>query len=197
MKVPALPLPGIAKAFAANPRLRWGMWLILTLVLGHVVLVQSDRLAAARHDYRAATERLGKAEAAVAQPDTVALLDLERKTHREIRSMFWKAETEGLAQAQLQAALDRALARIGLGNLRFRSGSILPVSGLADVWRAQIRLDARFQPGLELRIVRALATFPKKLVVDRIHLRRRSEDGSYLVLIVSSYFVGLKTEPPK
>ena len=197
MKVPALSFSGFVRAIAANPRLLWGIWLILGLILGHVVLVQSDRLTAARHDYRAATQRLGKAEAVLGQPDTAALLDLERKTHRKIRSIFWQAATEGLAQAKLQAALDRALGRLVRGDLHFRSGSILPVSDLPGVWRARIRLDARFQPGLELRMVRALATFPKKLVVDRLDLRRRDQDESYLVLVVSSYFVGLKTELPK
>ena len=197
MKVAARSLPSFLKEIAVNARLRWGIWLILGLLFGHVILLQSDRLAAARHDHHAATERLRKAEAMLGQPDTEALLDSERKTHRKIRSMFWQAETEGLAQAKLQAALDGALGRLGLRNIHFRSGSILPVSNLPGMWRAQIRVDAKFRPGSELRIVHALATNPKKLIVDRLDLRRHSQDGSYLVLIVSSYFVGLTTELPK
>ncbi|MCY4559724.1 MAG: hypothetical protein OXF79_25850 [Chloroflexi bacterium] len=197
MKVPALSFAGFAKAIAAKPRLRWGVWLILGLLLGHAMLIQSDRLAAVRHDYHAAAQRLGKAEAVLGQPDVAALLDLERKTHREIRSKFWQAETEGLAQAKLQAALDGTLSPLGLRDLHFRSGSVLPVSEPPGVWRAQLRLDAKFQPGSELRIMHALATYPKKMVVDRIDLSRPSQDGSYLVLMVSSYFVGLKTKSSK
>ncbi|MDE0174797.1 MAG: hypothetical protein OYH76_21975 [Defluviicoccus sp.] len=197
MKYSARMLPWFMQELAANARLRWGIWLILALLLGHGIVLQSDRLAAVRGDYHAAAEHVRKAASVLHQPDVTALLDSEREINRKIRSTFWQAETEGLAQAKLQAALDGMLGRLGLKDARFRSASVQPVSKLPGVWRTQVRLDATFPPGSELRIVHALATHPEKLVVDRLDLRRHGPDGSYLVLIVSSYFVGLKTELPK
>ena len=194
MKISARLFPSLIQEFAANTRLRWGLWLILVLLLGHGIVLQSDRLAAVRSDHHAAAERVGKAESVLHQADVAPLLDSEREINRKIRSTFWQAETEGLAQAKLQAALDGMLGRLGLRDIRFRSGSVQPVSRLPGVWRAQVRLDAKFPPGAELRIVHALAAHPEKLVVDRLDLRRHGPDGSYLVMIVSSYFVGLKTE---
>ena len=186
-----------ARELTANTRLRWGVWLILGLVLGHVILVQSDRLAAVRIDHRAAIERLRKAEAVLEQRGIPALLEAEREAHRKIRSMYWQAKTEGLAEAKLQAALGAALNRLGLTNIQFRSGSIRSVPDLPGVWRVQLRLDARFRPGLELRIVNALAAHSKMLFVDRLDLRGRTQGQSYLLLIVSSYFVGLTTKRPE
>ena len=197
MKLSARPLPSLIREFAANTRLRWGVWLILVLLLGHVIVLQSDRLAAVQRDQHAVAERVRKAESVLQRPDVAALLDSERETNRKIRSTFWHAETEGLAQAKLQASLDGMLRRLGLRDIHFRSGSVQPVSKLPGVWRAQIRLDAKFPPGSELRIVHVLANHPEKLVVDRLDLRRHGPDRSYLVLIVSSYFVGLKAEVPK
>ena len=196
MKGPARSLASLMRELAANARLRWGIWLVFCLLLGHAILAQSDRLAAARHDHAAATERLRKAEAILRQRDTFALLDTEREHQSRIRSLFWQAETEGLAQAKLQTAVADTLRGLGLTDIHFRSGSSQPVSGLPGVWKTQIRLDARFRPGYEFRIVHALSTNPDKLVVDRLDLGRHRTDDSYLVLIVSAYFMGLKSEPP-
>lgn len=181
---------------SANVRLRWGVVLILGLLLGYAILWQSDRLAEARRDYEAVTEQLARAEAVLGQ-DSLALLDTERETHRRINSMFWKAETEGLAQAQLQSALGGLLSRLGLRKTRLHTGSSRPVPDLPGVWQVQIRAAANYRPGLELRIVHALSTHPKKMIVDRLDLKRHGPNEGYLVLIVSSYFVRVKAGPPK
>ena len=193
MSVASRLLRPLAAELGANARLRWGVVLILALLLGYALLWQSDRLAEARRDYEAVTEQLARAEALLGQKDSPALLDAERETHGRISSMFWKAETEGLAQAQLQSALGGLLSRLGLRKTRLRTGSSRPVPDLPGVWRVQIRADARYRPGLELRIVQALATHPKKMIVDRLDLKRHGPNEGYLVLIVSSYFVGVKT----
>ena len=64
---------------------------------------------------------------------------------------------------------------------------------LPGIWRVQTRLDAGYRRGVEPRVLHALATYPKKLVVDRLdlHQRRRS---SRLMLILSAYFVGVEAE---
>ena len=180
-----------ASEFAANTRLRWGAQIVLALLLGYVILLQSDRLAAIRSDYDAGIERLNEAQALLERPDEPALLEMERETHREIRSMFWQAGTEGLAQAKLQSAVVGLFTDLGLTNVHLRSGSSQPVPHLPEVQRVQIRLDSDYRPGLELRIVHDLATHPEKLFVDRLDLRRRGPDDAHLVLVVSSYFIGM------
>ena len=44
-------------------------------------------------------------------------------------------------------------------------------------------------------MLHALATHPKKMIVDRLDLRRRGQRDSYLTLILSAYFVGVEAEP--
>ena len=197
MRVSSRLFRPLVTELSANARLRWGVLLILGLLLVYAILWQSDRLADARRDYEDVTEQLARAASVLDQKDNFALLDAERETYRRISSMFWKAETEGLAQAQIQSALGRLFSRLGLRNTRFRSGSSQPVPDLPGVWRVQVRADANYRPGLELRIVHALATHPKKMIVDRLDLKRHGPNEGYLVLIVSSYFVGVKTAAVK
>ena len=183
-----------AAEFGENARLRWGVWLILAFLLVYGILVQSDRLAAARGDYAAESKRLARAETLLDQRDWPARLEAEREAHRRIRSTFWQAETEGLAQAKLQAALTAVIEDLGLRKPRLRPGTSEPLPDLPEVWRVQTRLDAAYRPGVELRLLHALATHPKKLLVDRLDLVRRKRNDSRLMLILSAYFVGVTAE---
>ena len=184
----------LAAELAANARLRWGVWLSLGIVLLYCLLVQSDRVAAVHDEYAAEAGRLTKAGVLLRRQDWPDLLEAERRTHRELTAMFWQAETEGLAQAKLQAALGAVTEGLDLRNARVRSGVSQPVPDLPGIWRVQTRLDAACRPGVELEALHAMATYPKKLVVERLDLRRRKGQDSRLALIVSAYFVGIEAQ---
>ena len=183
-----------AAELAGNARLRWGVWLILGIVLLYCVLVQSDRVAAVHDEYAAEADRLAKAEILLQRQDWPELLEAERKTHRALKAVFWEARTEGLAQAKLQGALTGAVEGLALRKPRIRSGVSQPVPDLPGVWRVQTRLDAAYRPGVELQVLHALATHPKKLIVDSLELRQRGRQDFYLTLILSAYFVGVEAE---
>ena len=182
----------LAAELTANERLRWGVWAILAILLVYCLLVQSDRLAAAHRDHAAEVGRLARAGQVLSGTDWPALLEDEREVHRALESRFWQAETEGVAQAKLQDALAGVVGGLGLRNPRFRSGASQAVPGLPGIWRVQTRLDAAYRPGAELPALHALATHPRKLVVDRLDLIRRERNDSRIVLIVSAYFVGVE-----
>ena len=195
MKALRRALQPLAAELGANARLRWGVWLILGILLVYCILVQSDRLAAAHRDYVAEAERLAKAQILLEGQDWPALFAAERETHRETESRFWRAETEGLAQAKLQDALSGAIDGLRLRNPRIQSGVSQPVPDLPGIWRVQTRLDAAYRSGAEIQALHALATHPKKLIVDRLQLNRRKQGRSRLMLIVSAYFVGVEPDP--
>jgi len=182
----------LATELAANDRLRWGVWLILGILLVYCILVQSDRLAAAHRDHAAELERLARAGQVLAGRDWPALLEAEREAHRALEARFWPAETEGLAQAKLQDALARVVEGLGLRDARFRAGASQAVPGAPGIWRVQTRLDAGYRRGAELRALHALATHPQKLIVDRLDIMRRERNDSRIVLILSAYFVGVE-----
>ena len=186
-------LAPLAAEFAGNARLRWGVWLMLGIALFYCILVQSDRVAVVHDDYVAETEHMVKAETILRdRQDWPQLLEAERETYRERVAGFWQAETTGLAQAKLQAALADVIDGFDLRKPRIRSGGSQPVPGLPEVWRVQARLDGGYRPELEPQVLHALATYPKKLIVDRLDLRRRGGRDSHVALILSAYFVGVE-----
>ena len=185
----------VAAELAGNPRLRWGVWLIAGIVLFWCILVQSDRVAAVNGEYTAEAGRLAKARRLVERQDWHERLEAERGMRRGLEAALWEAKTEGLAQAKLQGALNEAIKGLRLKKPRIRSGVSQPVPDLPGVWRVQTRLDAAYRTGVELQVLHALATHPKKMIVDRLDLRRRGQRDSYLTLILSAYFVGVEAEP--
>ena len=185
----------VAAELAGNARLRLGVWLIAGLLLLWCILAQSDRVAAMRGEYVAEAAHLAKARRLVARQDWHERLEAERETYHRLEASLWEAETEGLAQAKLQGALNEAIEGLGLDDPLIRSGVSQPVPDLPGVWRVQARLDAAYRPGVELQVLHALATHPKKMIVDRLELRRRSRRASHLDLMLSAYFTGVEAEP--
>ena len=138
----------LAAEVAGNARLRWGVWLILAIALFYCILIQSDRVAAVHDEYVAETDRMMKTEMILRdRQDWPQLLEAERETYRELLAMFWQAETAGLAQAKLQAALTGVIDSLDLRKPRIRSGASQPVPDLPAVWRVQTRLDGGYRPG--------------------------------------------------
>ena len=181
-----------AAEFAASARLRWGIRLAVAIVLGYCIVVQHERMAALHRDYADEAARVAKARALLERRDWPERLAAERSTHRRVESMFWPADTEGLAQARLQAALAGIVEPLALRNPRIRSGVSQPVAHLPGIWQVQTRLDAAYSPGVELKALHALATHPRKLIVERLELSRHDQREARLMLIVSAYFVGVE-----
>ena len=172
-----------------SPRLRLGVWLIAGLLLILGLTIQSDRLSAATTAYAEETRLLAGAQTALARTDWPELLAAEQAIHSTLAARFWQAETEGLAQAQLQQALREMADRLNLRNTRIRAGLTRAVPELPGVCQVQARFRSTYREGDELRLLYALATSDRKLVADRLQLTDRTA-----AVTVSAYFIGLTTE---
>lgn len=178
--------------FEVNARLRAGVWAIAAVVLFYLALVQSDRVTAAYDAFAAEAVRLARAEGLLEREDWPQLLEAERAANEALEAAFWQANTQGLAQAQLQAALAGIAGRLELRDVRVQPGLIQPVPEMDGIWRVQAQFNVSHESGEQLQVLHALATHPKKLVVDRVDLMR---GASRLVVLVSAYFVGFDVEP--
>ncbi len=184
-------LASLGEEFTTNARVRLGVWCVLAIVLLYWILVRSDHLEAARAEYAGEIVRLERAQDAGAYEEWPDLLELERRTATELTTSFWQAETEGVAQARLLSALTELAGEIELRQARITPGVTQTVDNAPGVWRVQARLTARHRNGAELRLIHALATHPKKLVVDLLEI---SQSRSRVNILVSAYFVGIAPE---
>jgi len=174
--------------FGANNRLRLGAWSIAFILLLFLALLQGERMVAAYDAYAAAADRMARAERLLGGRDWSAAFEAERQRNERLTALFWRADTQGLAQANLQAALTNMLNQLEVRNSRIRSGVSEPVPEAPGLWRIQAQVNVRYQQGAELQLLHQLATYPRKLIVDRLDI---VPQNSRLLLIVSAYFTGI------
>lgn len=178
----------LREEFANNIRVRFGVWCVLAIMLLYWTLVRADDLQAARQEYAGESARVDRAQNVGADQDWPVLLEAEQRTGAALTTSFWEAEKPGVAQAVLLAALTELAGEVELRDPRVQPGVTQPVANAPDVWRVQARLTARHRIGAELRLLHALATHEKKLVVDRLDI---NQTRSRINILVSAYFVGL------
>ena len=183
---------GQARAeLAGNLRLRYGVWLVVAILLAYLALAQNDRAQAAFASYVAEANRLSRTASLLEREDWPQLLAAERETHGRLAALTWQAESEGIAQAELQNEVRRMVEATQLNNVIIRTGVSQQVPGLPAVWRIQMRVTGGYAQGAELQLLHAVATHPKRLVVDRLDITRTNVR---LTLMVSAYFVGFASE---
>ena len=193
MNALAAAFANLRAQLAANPRLRAGAWAIAAIMAVYGLLLQSDRVEAAYASYTADAERLARARALLTREDLPALLAEERERDQALTERFWHAETQGLAQAELQAAVTEIVGELVFRNPRIQSGAIRAVDYAPGLWRVQAQFNGTYDAGAELEALHSIAVHPKKLVVDRLDLRSRDRR---MTLIVSAYFVGIQDAEP-
>lgn len=174
--------------FGANNRLRLGAWSIAFILLLFLTLLQGERMVVAYDAYAVAADRMARAERLLRGRDWSAAFEAERQRNERLTELFWRADTQGLAQANLQAALTNMLNQLEVRNSRIRSGVSEPVPEAPGLWRIQAQVNVRYQQGAELQLLHQLATYPRKLIVDRLDI---VPQNSRLLLIVSAYFTGI------
>ena len=176
---------------AANLRLRLGAWAAAFIVLFYAVLVQGDRVGAAHEGYVDGADRFARAERLRGQGEWNELLAAERLRNEQLSVLFWEAETQGLAEASLQAALQDLLKPLEFRNMRIQSGVSQPVPDVPGLWQIQAQVNAGYRQGAELQLLHKIATHPRKLVVNRLDLVPQNRR---LLMIVSAYFTGIPAE---
>ena len=181
----------VRSELAANLRLRLGAWAVAFIVLFYAVLVQGDRVAAAYDEYADGADRFARAERLRGQGEWSELLAAEQERNEQLSALFWEAETQGLAEASLQAALQELLRPLEFRNMRIQSGVSQPVPDVPGLWQIQAQVNAGYRQGAELQLLHKIATHPRKLVVNRLDLVPQNRR---LLLIVSAYFTGIPAE---
>ena len=178
----------VRSELAANLRLRLGAWAVAFIVLFYAVLVQGDRVGAAYDEYADGADRFARAERLRGQGEWSELLAAEQERNEQLSALFWEAETQGLAEASLQAALQELLRPLEFRNMRIQSGVSQPVPDVPGLWQIQAQVNAGYRQGAELQLLHKIATHPRKLVVNRLDLVPQNRR---LLLIVSAYFTGI------
>lgn len=194
--------PTIARArdeFAAKPAMRVGVWVIVAILAGYILFdVQAGRLATAAADQASTADRLARSRALLGRDDWTERLDAARAWERNLAERFWHADNPGLAQARLRTDIETLLAEVDTERSYIRLGLSQPVDGIPSdpsgraLWRIQVQVSGTARRRAILPLLHAVATYPRKLVEDRLMINRLSNDrrgDTRYEMLLTAYFV--------
>ena len=98
----------------SNPRLRYGVYMIIAIMWGYGILVLRDTVTAKREAWIAAEARIARARSLANSGDWVNRASEVKAAMGDFGSLLWKEGSLGLAQAAVQESVNRTLASAGL-----------------------------------------------------------------------------------
>ena len=99
-----------------NPRLRWGVLLIIGIFWLYGVLVLRDDLQEKTLQQRSVVQSISRLRAQLAQTEWAARLTPARVLAVQLEGKLWQAPTSGLAQAAFQDWLNATLLKAGVAS---------------------------------------------------------------------------------
>ena len=172
--------------FAANARLRFGVWSIVAILLLYLYLVIQDASEAEFDRYSGLRDRAASVSGVIRQQEW---LDRARDTssvRAAAESRFWSSRSEGLAQATFETWLAREAKAVRAENVRIQ---MLPVESRNEVialWKVSARVQFDFNPLAMQRLLYKMEGHSKLVTVDSLVLR--NDRRKNVDLVVTAWF---------
>jgi len=168
-----------------NPRLRWGVALIIGIFWLYAILLLRESLQEQTQQHRAAAQSLARLRAQLTQPEWVSRVAPAKTMAVQLEGRLWQAPTSGLAQAAFQDWLNAAMAKAGVTrpqitvtvideavasapNQSEGSGVTTP----ADLWKIKAKLGFDFSAPALLDFLNRIENHEKQIIVATLNLRK-------------------------
>ncbi len=174
-----------------NQRLRWLLWSVVYIVLFYISLVLND-WRQLHNDTVAQLQRTSiKLDQLQHQTQWQERWRHEQRVGETLRATLWEAQSDNLAEADLQNFLRKIMTGHGVQNYRPRLATTERVSlGGETVIKVAAEVSGAVAVGQIDHLMKALADNPKSLSVERFNYNPQA--GGQLTLHIAAYFLVTK-----
>ena len=168
-----------------NPRLRWGIALIIGIAWLYAVLLLRDSLQEQTQQHRSAAQNITRLRVQLAQPEWAERVAPAKVMAVQLEGKLWQAATPGLAQAALQDWLNAELLKVGINKPQINvtvleetpvnnpspnqeTGAATP----ADLWKIKAKLSFETTPASLMDFLSQIELYEKQVVVGGLTLRK-------------------------
>jgi len=174
-----------------NPRLRWGVALIIGIFWLYSILLLRDSLQQQTQQHRATAQALARLQAQLAQPQWTTRVTPAKVMAVQLEGKLWQAATPGLAQAAFQDWLNASMAKAGISkpqisvtvleeaapnaaaqNLGSSPTSSPPSSTPADLWKLKAKLSLEFNAPSLMSFLTLIENHDKQIIVAALNVRK-------------------------
>lgn len=188
-----------------NPRLRWGIALIVGIAWLYGILLLRDEVADQTLRYRSATQAIARLQAQLAQPEWADRATAARAMAVQLEGRLWQAPTPGLAQSAYQDWVTATLVKAGINNPQvtvtvvedapaagatgaapLTAAAAPAVAAPTDLWKIKAKLNFEFNAPALMDFLARLESHEKQTVVNT--LTARKEPAPRVDMEVVAYF---------
>ncbi len=176
----------ILKELRSNVRLRLGVGLIVTILVGYSAILLDEYRQKLRTEHQALVKRLAQLEGVTQQTQWTQRASETRALLVELEDKLWRANSKGLAQANLQAWLDSQMKAAAITETRLTMESTVDSTKYANVWQVTAQINGNFTAASLDTLLLAFAKNPQWVIVDRLEVYR-TKPAKFLV-VVTAFF---------
>lgn len=195
-----------------NPRLRWGVALIVGLFWLYGVLLLQEDLDERSRQRRTAAQTNARLQAQSEQPEWTTRLAPAKALAVQLESQLWQAPTPGLAQAAFQDWLNASLQQLGVSKLQVTvtvlqdapaagpAASAPPTTGAEpasppgpaatpeDLWKIRAKLSFEAPQPVLLAALSRIETHDRKITVSALAVRTEQWPVPRIEMELIGYF---------
>ena len=176
-----------------TPRLRLGVFLIVVIVAGYILMLLNDFRDQGLRDMARQQSRLLKVQALSKQELWMARAKVARVFRIKNEALLWQAESKGLAQAKIQSWFTNKLPALGLKKLTLDTELAADVPGRNKLWQVSANLKGAVDRLELISLLKLLELNDKLITVEQLRLKR-TRSGLRLSLQARAWFGGMAAD---
>lgn len=182
-----------------NPRLRWGIAVIVGIFWLYGILVLREAAQTEEQQYRAATNAISRLRAQLAQPEWASRVVDAKTMSVQMEGRLWQAPTSGLAQAAFQDWFNATIARTGVAhslitvtvvdelmtnapNQNQNFGTTTP----ADLWKIKAVIGFDYNATTMMEFMKAVENNEKQIILGSVNIHK--EPSPHVEVELYGYF---------
>ena len=176
-------LQPIKKEWEANPRLRFGVWIVLIVLSLEVINQAADWRASQQDSYQQTAQRLSRMQALQGQTVWQKRVISSQASLEKMQERLWRTTSASLARADVQAWLKQRIADSGISKFTM---SVLPLtsSELPGVLELHASVSGTYTPASIAKLLYELESSSSMVVVSYLDLVNRRHQLFRLELLV-------------
>jgi len=187
-RIPALD--EVLGEFSDNRRLRVGVWFAIFLLAVWMSLVLSDLNSAQYKKTRELAFELDSLLEIESAEVWKGRLDQTNGVVEDIKQGFWRADSEGLAMAKLQAEVEKLIGAEFSIKRKVKVGSPQWLDGVDSIAKVRIQISANFTSSQLLKFLGDVTLSQRRLRVERLTIRKSSRHWSTEIQLSALFVLG-------
>ncbi len=145
-----------------------GGWLIFIILTAYTIMRLSDLEDSIKSDYQRKTRHLDELKALTQQSEWINRADAAKALIVQMEGRLWRANSRGLAQANVQIWVDNILKEKNITDAQTQVEPARDITGYEGIWQVSARIDASFNPRQLADLLYAVESHQQLVVIEQL-----------------------------